>query len=97
MITREEYTKALDTVESYHKQLNLSVVKHSFSTDKTLIRRWSKLTECSTRLANVLMQISAINYPGELICIEDVRRIDFKKSPNAGGKTWTEFEDLRGY
>lgn len=27
MITREEYLKALDTVESYHKQLNLSNVR----------------------------------------------------------------------
>lgn len=29
MITREEYLKALDTVEAYHEQLNLSVVRHS--------------------------------------------------------------------
>ena len=27
MITREEYLKALDTVEAYHKQLNLSNVR----------------------------------------------------------------------
>jgi len=29
MITREEYLKALDTVEAYHEQLNLSVVRHN--------------------------------------------------------------------
>ena len=30
-INREEYTKALDIVEEYHSQLNLSIVKCSFS------------------------------------------------------------------
>jgi len=28
MITREEYNKALDIIEAYHKQLNLSNVRH---------------------------------------------------------------------
>jgi|TARA_R110000744_G_scaffold130866_1_gene238665 hypothetical protein len=31
MISREEYNNALDIVEEYHKQLNLSIVKRSFS------------------------------------------------------------------
>jgi len=30
MITREEYIKALDIVEEYHSQLNISIVKGSF-------------------------------------------------------------------
>jgi hypothetical protein len=34
MITREEYLKALDTVEAYHKQINLKTpVSKSFDTD----------------------------------------------------------------
>ena len=35
-INREEYTKALDIVEEYHSQLNLSIVKCSFSKIKSL-------------------------------------------------------------
>lgn len=31
MITREEYNKALDIVEAYHKQLNTQIKKCSFS------------------------------------------------------------------
>ena len=30
MITREEYLKALDIVEAYHEQLNLSIVRRSY-------------------------------------------------------------------
>ena len=36
MIKREEYLKALDIVEAYHKQLNLQIVKRSFSRVKDL-------------------------------------------------------------
>lgn len=36
MITREEYLKALDIVEAYHEQLNLSIAKCSFSKIKDL-------------------------------------------------------------
>ena len=36
MITREKYLEALDIVEAYHKQLNLSIVRRSFSRVKDL-------------------------------------------------------------
>ena len=36
MITRKEFLKALDIVEAYHQQLNLSIVKRSFSRVKDL-------------------------------------------------------------
>ncbi len=31
MITREDYIKALDTVETYHRQLDIAIAKHGFS------------------------------------------------------------------
>ena len=40
MIKREEYLEALTIVESYHKQLNLAIAKHSYGGKRILVDDW---------------------------------------------------------
>jgi len=40
MITREDYLNALELIDQYHQQLNLSDVRRISSSDKTPISKW---------------------------------------------------------
>jgi hypothetical protein len=96
MITREEYNKALDTVEAYHNQLFTGKINGSLM-DLTPPLKWDKFKHCSTRLQTVLK--TAHSYNTEYKCeyfIESMDWIEFKKIRNAGRKTWSEFIELRG-
>lgn len=86
MITIEEYNKAVNIVEKYHKQ-----VENKIRAKKTLACEWYKLDECSTRLRGLLMFRLGEDY------IEDINYEKFKRTRNAGSKSWYEFEKLRGY
>lgn len=90
MITRQEYNKALDIVEAYHKQLFIdNINKHTQAIRKTEWQKWSKLrTMCSTRLRNIILR-----YPG--FYLEDITYDFFIRLQNAGNKTWLEFKNLR--
>ena len=96
MITREDYNKALDVVEAYHKQLFIGGVGSSL----TPISEWCKWRECSTRLRNVLLNIrqgtpSWVNYQEDFI--ENIRVDMMRRFPNCGKRSLDEFKELRGY
>lgn len=97
MITREEYNKALDVIEAYHRQL--CMYKNFFDlVGKTPVLRWRRLSECSVRLQNVLKLVDNYNKIHNTdYYIETLTRSDFKKIKFAGSKSWNEFEELRGY
>ena len=100
MITRDEYNKALDIVEEYHKQLiNDSFIDTLRSISKTRLYEWDKLNICSVRLQRLFEMIYSYEneYETEKLYIEDLKWQQFKKWNGAGRKSWYEFEDLRGY
>ena len=98
MITREEYNKALDTVEAYHKQLFIDSVGSSLrNLANTPVLKWDKFHQCSTRLQTALR--TADRYNREYDCnyfIETMSWNEFRKIRNAGRKCWAEFIELRG-
>ena len=99
MITREEYNKALDVVEDYHKQLFIdSFVGSLRDLSNTPVLKWDKFNKCSTRLKNALKL--ADSYNEDYDCkyfIETMDWNEFRKIRNAGKKLWEEFVRLRGY
>lgn len=92
MITREEYIKALDIVEAYHKQISNEKTNIS---NKTPINQWDKLVLCKSRLHFALTRL--LKESGETKYIEDIVRFDILRNRNTGKKTWEEFIKLRGY
>jgi hypothetical protein len=100
MISREEYNKALDIVEAYHKQLFLSGVGSSLRTvGKTRLYEWDKIHLCSIRLHNVLKNAYDYEnkYGSEIYYIENLTFEKFKRIRNAGKKCWEDFVKVRGY
>lgn len=95
MITREEYNKALDIVEEYHKQMFIGI--NSLKNDKTLIEGWDKLNDCPGRLQRALNHMYNAIKDEEVIYIEDVTKKIFMKQPSVGKKAWQVFTKLRGY
>ena len=97
MITREEYNKALDIVEAYHKQLFIGSVGSSLrDLGKTYLRDWEYYPKCSRRLKNVLHDA----FYGDWKFAENIEDIDIRelrKCRGAGKKTLDEFQELRGY
>ena len=62
MITREEYNKALDIVEAYHKQLFIDSVSDNLrNLGNTPALKWDKLHECSARLRSALISADYYN------------------------------------
>ena len=82
-ISRHEYLIALDTVEAYHKQINL------FNAQKTPVKTWYKLQECSSRLRRILKK-----YNNEFI--EDLVPYEMTIHAGCGRTTLNEFLKLRG-
>ena len=98
MITREEYNKALDIVETYNKQLFIGVVGSSLrDVGKTKLNEWDKLNECSTRLYRILTGFHRYNKTAKNYYIEDLTNEEWSKFYLAGAKGWREFIELRGY
>ena len=99
IITREEYNKALDIVEAYHKQLFIDSVSDSLrDLGNTPVLKWDKFQECSMRLKSALILADSYNAEyGYNYFIETIDRDSFRRIRNAGNKTWAEFVRLRGY
>ncbi|MFL1896813.1 hypothetical protein ACJRPK_13990 [Aquimarina sp. 2-A2] len=89
-ITREQYNKALDIVEAYHKKLSVDKIKIENS-EKTPNKEWLESNACSTRLRNIIYYDDYFKY------IEDWEKKEFIRIRGAGLKTWNEFERLRGF
>lgn len=99
-ITREEYNKALDVIELYHKQLFESAngigVRDLI---KTKLLDWDKFHLCGTRLRHILINIDSDDqYKNRKpTYIEDLTWYEFSKYVHAGKVTWRKFTELRGY
>ena len=100
MITREEYNKALDIVEAYHKQLFIGGVSNSLrSVGKTPLLEWKKFNLLKGRLPSVLEEIYNYNLEkkNKTIYLEDLVWLEFRRYRGAGKNTWDEFVKMRGY
>ena len=91
MITREDYLNALELIDQYHQQLNLSDVRRSSSSDKVKIKDWDKLSQCSIRLQNILLEYYDRKFERKIECIDDINRTNFLRQRNAGKGSWKEF------
>tara|TARA_R110002012_G_scaffold131321_1_gene283873 strand:- start:511 stop:804 length:294 start_codon:yes stop_codon:yes gene_type:complete len=97
MITREEYNKALDIVEAYHKQLFIDSVSGSLrDLGKTHLKDWKDYPKCSRRLKNVLHDAFYGDWKFAEN-IEDISIRELRRCRGAGKKTLDEFKELRGY
>lgn len=100
MISREEYNKALDIVEAYHKQLFLCGVDSSLRSEKkTRLFDWEKRKLLPVLLQNVFKNVSSYEDEkgGKIHYIEDITWQEFKQFKYAGKKSWDKFVELRGY
>lgn len=95
MITRDEYNKALDVVEAYHKQLFTNNVGILRDLEKTHLRDWEPYKHCSIRLKKVLH--GAFYNCKFAKNIEDIDISELKKCRGVGKKTLDEFKELRGH
>ena len=98
MITREDYLNALELIDLYHQQLNLSDVRHSPLSDKTEIGSWfaGLSKKPSGRLCNLLLNYGWAENGKPLEYVEDVNKFEFMRLRNAGKLAWSEFAELRG-
>ena len=88
MITREQYIKALELIDQYHRQ-NEKVFKES----RVLVSDWlNEQDKISTRLFNILNATHYYERPFKYM--DEITKTGFKKVRNAGQYSWTEFEDL---
>jgi hypothetical protein len=102
MITREQYLNALELIDQYHRQLNLSDINNSSSKNKTLIEEWSEIDKCSTRLRNLLLPGYGNKFydnrlDKKIEYIEDINERNFMQQRRSGKVSWKEFCDLTGF
>jgi hypothetical protein len=100
MISREEYNKALDIVEAYHKQLILCGVGSSLrDVSKTPLLEWDKIKLLDTRTQNGLIcwYKYELDKRGKTLFVEDISKKEFKRIRHLGQKSWTDFVEKRGY
>jgi len=98
MITRKDYLNALELIDQYHQQLNLSDVRNSPLSDKTEIGSWfAGLSKKPTgRLCNLLLNYRGAENGKPFEYVEDVNKFEFMRLIGAGKLGWTEFSELRG-
>jgi hypothetical protein len=88
--SREEYNKALDIVEAYHKQLFLCGVGSSLITKKTPITEWSEYDKLPTKIKNVFKKTGTE-------FMEDMTYELMMRQAYLGYSHWSTFIALRGY
>lgn len=96
-ITKEEYLRALEIVESYHNQVlyEANLIKQSPIIQTTLNEFLQKSKDIPTLLRNALCEY--LEAFGDLP-LDTVSKRNFYKIRNAGQKSWLKFEELReGY
>ena len=98
MITREDYLNALELIDLYHRQLNISDIRNSSLQNKTEIGLWfaGLSKKPSGRLCNLLLNNYRYVENGKPFAyVEDVNEFDFMRLNQAGKLTWSEFTELR--
>ena len=99
MITREEYNKALDTVEAYHKQVFMGSNSSLRSVGKTPLLEWRKFNLLKGRVQRILNKIYTSNMKNKnkITYVEDLVWHEFYRFEGAGKKAWDNFVEIRGY
>jgi hypothetical protein len=93
-ITKAEYLKALEIVESYHEQVfhDANLIRQSPIIQTKLSELLQKRKDIPTLLRNALSEYLRVF--GDLP-LEAVSKSNFYKIRNAGKKSWDKFEELR--
>jgi len=95
MITREEYNKALDIVEAYHKQLFIGGVRHS-SNERQTVDDWinENYDKISSRLIQCLERKCWNTNNRYFTYIDEINKRNFMKIRNNGKKAWDELNSI---
>lgn len=93
-ITKEEYLKALQIVESYHNQIfhDANLIRQSPIIQTTLNEFLQNSKDIPGLVESALTEYLKVF--GDL-SLQSVKRSDFLKLRNAGKKSWGKFEELR--
>lgn len=93
-ISRENLIAKLDRLI----ELEVRIYENYYKKRKTNILTWSKLSQCSIRLYNIISREAEHIYRvyGKDIYLEDVDKKTFLSWQGAGMKSWHEFIELRG-
>ena len=94
MITREDYLNALELIDLYHQQLNLSDVRHSSSSVKTSIVKWMEENNIPKRIQSVLTGHGG-RYGTSFKYIEDITEIEWCKHYLGSKENYKVFTELR--
>jgi len=86
MIQKEEYLKALDIVEKYHKQLELQIVSCSGKQGKTKIKDWCIDNKIGGKLRGLYYLLPDVEF------VEDVTALDILGLRGFGQSQLKEFE-----
>ena len=84
MITREEYLKALDIVEQYHKELNRK------TNPKITFSDFRNNYPCSVRLSNIIKSLE-----DEFDFVNDIEPQRLLKEHGCGMRTYNEFKEIK--
>ncbi len=99
MITRDQYLEALEIIDQYHRQNEVSY-KHiiSIPEHKTEISQWfaSLPEKPSGRLCKLLLDYRWADDGKPFKYVEDVNKFEFMGLRDAGKRSWAEFCELRG-
>ena len=90
MITREEYNKALDVVEAYHKQI-FSFKKENRTTVDEWVNKHPKLP------IRVYQALTHLDHNNERLFtyLDQVNQREFLRIRNIGVQAWRDFVDIR--
>jgi hypothetical protein len=102
MITREDYLNALELIDLYHQQLNLSDIRRSSLSERKLVSDWlNEQTEpiparvieaitCGYSLRDNGSDYRAFTY------MDEINKRAFLRCRNVGKKAWIDFCKLAG-
>jgi len=98
MITKEQYLEALTIVETYHKQLNLAVVRHSYDGKRILVDDWiNENRPMPIRVYQALIhaeQYGKNKGKRTFTYMDEINMSDFVSIRNVGVKAWRDFLKL---
>ena len=86
MITKEEYLIALETVEQYHKQLNLQIVSCCGKQSKTKLSDWIFDNKIGGKIRSLPYILPKIDF------VEDITAFDILGLKGFGESQLREFE-----
>jgi hypothetical protein len=93
-ITREEYLEALEIVDKYNRQLvefDTLDIKNRETVDDFLFKNSMKFK--TNRVYNILT-CENYNKDRHFVYMDQVDRVSFMKSRNAGKKSWDELQSV---